>query len=106
LLFLAAGKPGPSAVWASESSQGTAQLLQAQVQLPTAEQMYIQHWLSEKAPRLDNALSFGRVNNLGGLCNGQGRLAEAEQTYERTLTEKEKALRSREHMTPASNAVL
>ncbi|KAJ5907999.1 hypothetical protein N7495_000681 [Penicillium taxi] len=71
----------------------TSRLLQHQIQLTTAERMYI--WVlagREKALGPDHTSTLDTVNNLGNLYSDQGKLDEAEQMYMRALAGREKAL--------------
>ncbi|KAJ5640322.1 uncharacterized protein N7484_008184 [Penicillium longicatenatum] len=70
-----------------------SQLLQDQVQLAAAEQMYLQALAGyEKALGQDHTSTLRTVNNLGNLYSEQGKLDEAEQMYVRALAGREKAL--------------
>lgn len=47
---------------------------------------------NEKAIEPDHTLTLSTVNNLGALYTNQGKLKEAEATYQRVLKGREKAL--------------
>ncbi|KAJ5908501.1 hypothetical protein N7495_001183 [Penicillium taxi] len=71
----------------------TSQLLQDQIQLTTAEKMYMRALAGyEKALGSDHTSTLLTVNNLGLLYSDQGKLDEAEQMYMRALAGYEKAL--------------
>jgi tetratricopeptide (TPR) repeat protein len=70
-----------------------AQLLERQIQLTAAEQMYLRALAGcEQTLGPEHTSTLATVNNLGILYRDQGKLAQAEQFYLRALAGKEQAL--------------